>query len=1005
MANLLGDGFNNYVRKQINNRQKVFGSKNRTTSEIAYLNSRTAWVKMASSVSVNNKRLQKIGLKGIIPEGIGLAKKFILFNGTSELFTNSAGQKGKFIQRSGINYNNNSFNNNSAYGLGGNDFGIVPMPGIIDLSVDHAGTRGSLRKASITFKAYNREQFDIIDVLYLRLGFTVLIEWGFSKYINNSGDIENMGSTLMEEKFFSSKFSNKTYLELLPEIEKKRYQYGGNYDALFGRITNFKWNFEPDGSYSIRLDLYSLGDLAESLTVNIASNKDPIFSELNSEDSKSDDEIGKNIIDDYFTDIRNSEYFVGLKRPIKTAVRKNLFGNIINFQPEWPSLGIYPKTSPTADLFNANYADPKQSLYVRFGTFLGFLRDEVIYKFKSSNNIIKENDISDTPILDIDNDLESNVMYTIPNQLSLDPRICIINNVFAYSSVGKDLLFEGLEKFFNPDPYFGKVMNIYLNTGFISGIIKNNTNKEGFIAIYDLLSEICNNLNRVLGGVNNLEPVIDETTNCLKIVDSSKLPNVKEITSYLLELNKNKYSYNTSPFTYNKNTLSDGSIKYSLNLFGYKNKKSESNFIHNISLGSSVSKNTATMLAIGAAAGSGVIGTESTSFSKWNEGIEDRYNNNLQNAQGNDTPDKTVDEKFEKVIEGYAKFLNENFSSETLLYYGGSPIPIEEPKDKSINSSVTTLNTLDNNLIEKNLQRGYEFNNYLIVSSSIANSNSTSGQPGFLPLELQIDMEGISGIKIYQKVNIDTSFLPSNYPETLDFLSVGLSHILKDNKWQTTLSTQATTLGNKNKSLPLLINLNPVLEKSESIPPPKGLPTPNIIPEILNSSNSPKKSKSLSSLGFNANKLRSTLAELGYKEKGVEIDNGGDITPQLERAASAVFKKIKELYPSYQIIVTGGNDYYHTTLTYVSRHIRGRGLDFVITPSGITEIDNVLNILKGFAAGNYPNFRFIDEYRSPTKAATAKHFHISVGPGTEAKQTIDQAKKEADLGTLTTYNY
>ena len=55
-------------------------------------------------------------------------------------------------------------------------------------------------------------------------------------------------------------------------------------------------------------------------------------------------------------------------------------------------------------------------------------------------------------------------------------------------------------------------------------------------------------------------------------------------------------------------------------------------------------------------------------------------------------------------------------------------------------------------------------------------------------------MEGISGIKIYNRLNVDTRFLPSNYPETLDFIITKVNHKLSNNKWETSLETQATKI-------------------------------------------------------------------------------------------------------------------------------------------------------------------------------------------------------------------
>ena len=192
----------------------------------------------------------------------------------------------------------------------------------------------------------------------------------------------------------------------------------------------------------------------------------------------------------------------------------------------------------------------------------------------------------------------------------------------------------------------------------------------------------------------------------------------------------------------------------------------------------------------------------------------------------------------------------------------------------------------------------------------------------------------------------------------------------------------------------------------------KIISTPELLKSIFGDPNNINNQKSSTSgtvtneskNGVNANKLRATLSSLGYIEKGAEIDNGGDITSALERVASSLFRKIKTLYPTYKIRVTGGNDFYHQKLSYNSRHKSGRGLDFVVTPSNDEVLDNIIKILQGFAAGSYPNFRFIDEYRHLTSAGTANHFHISWGKGTEAQNTIDKAKKLADQNKISTYN-
>ena len=56
-------------------------------------------------------------------------------------------------------------------------------------------------------------------------------------------------------------------------------------------------------------------------------------------------------------------------------------------------------------------------------------------------------------------------------------------------------------------------------------------------------------------------------------------------------------------------------------------------------------------------------------------------------------------------------------------------------------------------------------------------------------LNLDITLQGISGIKIYNKLNIDQSFLPDNYPDSIHFIVTNVDHNLANNVWTTALST------------------------------------------------------------------------------------------------------------------------------------------------------------------------------------------------------------------------
>jgi hypothetical protein len=52
-------------------------------------------------------------------------------------------------------------------------------------------------------------------------------------------------------------------------------------------------------------------------------------------------------------------------------------------------------------------------------------------------------------------------------------------------------------------------------------------------------------------------------------------------------------------------------------------------------------------------------------------------------------------------------------------------------------------------------------------------------------------MDGLSGMKIYQKYTIDSRFLPSNYPESMDFIIIGVSNTIQNNVWVTNIESYA----------------------------------------------------------------------------------------------------------------------------------------------------------------------------------------------------------------------
>jgi len=271
---IIGEELEGYVSKQINRRQSLHGSGVNTTfrsdNQLDVLNATTSWIKLASGVSITDSaRLKEIGFSQTQVENnirLNLAKNNILFGGTAMLAEVRSRNFDKLQQRSGFLPRNDK----SSYTYG--SYGFSPMPGIESVDVKTLN-RGSIKKATVKLKANNREQFEILDLLYMRLGYTVLLEWGNSLFIDNKyGQKTVLRATLVEEFFFTVE-SKGNYFDVLDKIEEKRDYYSGNYDGMLGKVSNFNWSFNVDGSYDIELTIISLGDVIESIKTNLSVDK------------------------------------------------------------------------------------------------------------------------------------------------------------------------------------------------------------------------------------------------------------------------------------------------------------------------------------------------------------------------------------------------------------------------------------------------------------------------------------------------------------------------------------------------------------------------------------------------------------------------------------------------------------------------------------------------------------------------------------------------------------
>ena len=882
---ILGEQFEPWVQAQIQVRQNLHGLETRNNDQLSVLNNQNAWLKLGSSVSIEDndkgkQRIRDLGLENTSQYvGKKLASKSVLFNTMSELDRNSD----SYTQRAGVTENTDLWNSSKAYGLGGNQFGIVPAPGLISADI-RAKNRGSIREANIEIKANNKFQFELIELLYLRLGYSMLLEWGWNKYFTSSSGAksiyETTSSTLMEKYWFDQ---NKTaFTDVLTRIHKEQATYQGNYDAFLGKVVNFDWKFNPDGTYDITLKLITVGDVIESLKVNlpqttatvgqvntqIQQNATPVSSGLFSANSTIITNAGDSTLSySLYSDIiGDQDKFDGSQGGVKTGFL-SLLGvvgdEINNTVAQNPNLGTQPAV-PLAPASNQGGNTMKYSFYLTFRELLAKVEQYCLPT------------INGDKILGI-NMGDDQICAIYPYQFSMDPRICFTKpfflNKFSFNSLeefnagatGINNYASWLNRVNNfgnkdKDAIYGNIMNIYLNYDFVTSILANETNDKGDIFLFKFLQKICDGINDSMGGINNIECVLTKDRE-ITFIEQNPIPGIEYSEKYGSYFNPNPVPFEL--FGYNPSGSIDSISKKMV---------PTSNFVREFGFNTKIDPQLASMITIGSTAeGEKTKNYDGTAFSKWNDGLKDRFSYEFDNPEeppliaisssvSADIIPLTLDnvkaletkfkasEEDDSYIADSIDFLgwlarpkksttwggvtlegtkdvkdcpvtDKNYSNVTWSEYGKKVrrrvvynatknATTTDKKDDIVNyiaycvrafggkensTPVTSPSyfKFDEGFIKlgKNSFKGW----VNTISNKIYQEKGTpSNTIGFIPIDLNLKCDGISGIKIYNQLAIRQEFLPRQYPKALKFLISKVNHSISNNDWTTELSTIST---------------------------------------------------------------------------------------------------------------------------------------------------------------------------------------------------------------------
>ena len=676
--------------------------------------------------------------------------------------------------------------------------------------------RGSIRKAQLMITAHNPDQFRMIELLYLRLGFTILIEWGHSTYYDNNGKLQKMDfQTEPFNKFFSSPGSGYEGLKgIHGEIVKEREKYHYNYDAFVGFITNFTWSIGGLGEYNINLTVMSYGALIDSLTINKSSTS----KDTSQTDEKEDSASSK--IEKHFSRWKKLLNAKGEGVEGGTSRLKNTQGEftptspIYNLKNEFSSINDFGfefiKDAEIVKVFRKSPTDSSiggdvGNYYISLGAFLRFIEEKEI--------ITDENG---EPIISIDHRYKNSYMLSHPFQQSVDPGVCILKSTIT---IFEDKEVEETQREDTPQEQAASQVNqstFGVFTSFPGGessddyeVVETTTpsdeeeqitvpqDSEGnqrdistktkytvnADAVRHFRDETVKSFQGYQGDIMGIMVNFDHILNVFQNQNNDRdihslltsiLGNISNVTgninNFVVTYNEDAmklvvYDERTSPGIDNINDP-EGSFHIqglSQNTLG--------SFVTDFVFNTKVFPKLTNLVAISAHTGDIPLPDEGASFQVLNKNIRDRIMNNSIIPEATEDDGKSTQKTYNSEIEDLNIFFKNTY--------------ILQESENTFKDRKSVLNDV------------LKFD----IQSKILSNKLVS--PFFIPVVLSITLDGLSGMTLFQKFGITPDYiLPPDYPNNLNFIIQGVNHSVRDNKWVTTLETLSWPKGPENLSEP-----------------------------------------------------------------------------------------------------------------------------------------------------------------------------------------------------------
>lgn len=161
----------------------------------------------------------------------------------------------------------------------------ISTPIIESVEIDTDGANNTLKVARVTVRCFSLKQFELFELFFCKPGMNVLVEFGdntldsrrFKSSLPQPNNTAWSSSNLFPKNdynVFVNKFSeyyrfnSKSFKQFQTHVRQSL----GSYDFLAGKVTDFNFGIESDGTYNISLEISQGNQISLAIPINISNN-------------------------------------------------------------------------------------------------------------------------------------------------------------------------------------------------------------------------------------------------------------------------------------------------------------------------------------------------------------------------------------------------------------------------------------------------------------------------------------------------------------------------------------------------------------------------------------------------------------------------------------------------------------------------------------------------------------------------------------------------------------